>query len=189
MPDLEPNPATSVPRKWFWLSLSANALLLMLAAGAVLIAFMLNYELQDMKLQRDKERAAKLRVEQYLAESRARMAEFEREIQRLSHAFAEKIVDPAQIDSNKPPMPVKITFRKSYLGIGLVAVIENTSSQHLTLLLTARNPTLATARRFQIEIKPENDIAFGHDDGWQFASNDELALYHDHYRAVRMIVP
>ena len=179
----------SIPRKWLWLSLGANILLLLLAAGAVLMAFMLNYDLQDARIQRDKEHAARLRVEQYLTESRARQAEFEREIQRLSQAFSERLVDPAQVDGNKAPMPVKITFRKSYLGIGLVAVIENTSSQHLTLLLTARNPTLSTARRFQVEIKPENDLAFGHDDGWKFASGDELGLYHNDYRGIRMIVP
>jgi hypothetical protein len=107
----------------------------------------------------------------------------------MSNALSNAAVDTAQNDSNKPAMPVSVRFRKSYLGMGLVAVVENTSKQHLTLLLTVRNPTLSTARRFEIEVKPENDIAFGHDDGWRFASGDELGLYHNNYRAIRMVVP
>lgn len=185
----EKQPAPTVARKWLWLSAGINVLLLILAGGAILFAFTLNYDLLDMRSQRDKALEDKQRVERYLDESRARAAEVEREIQRLSQALSGKAVDPAQVDSNKPLMPVKIRFRKSYLGMGLVAEIENTSHKHLVLLLTVRNPTLATARRFQIEVKPENDIAFGHDDGWRFASGDELGLYHNDYRAIRMTVP
>lgn len=187
--DAEKSQVPSIARKWFLVSAGLNALLLILAGGAILLAFTLNYDLLDMRSQRDKALEDKQRVERYLIESRARAAEVEREIQRLGQALSGKLADPAQIDSNKPPMPANITFRKSYLGIGLVAVIENTSKQHLTLLLTARNPTLSTARRFQIEVKPENDTSFGHDDGWKFASGDEVGLYHNNYRAIRITVP
>lgn len=176
-----------VARKWFWLSIIANLLLLVLAGGAVLFAFMLSYDLQDVKIQLDKERQDKQRVEAYLAESRARAAEVEREVQRLSQAL--KAPDPAQIDSGKPALPVKVSFRKSYLGIGLVAEIENTSKRYLTLVMTTRNPTLSTVKRFQIEIKPGDDVAFGHDDGWKFTSGDELALYNDNYKALKLTVP
>lgn len=189
MPNAENSQAPTIARKWFLLSAGFNVLLLILAGGAILFAFTLNYDLLDMRSQRDKALEDKLRVERYLAESRARAAEVEREIQRLSQALSGKLADPAQIDSNKPLMPVKVTFRKSYFGIGLVAEIENTSKQHLTLLLTARNPTLSTAHRFQIEVKPENDVAFGHDDGWKFASGDEIGLFHNDYRAIRITVP
>lgn len=189
MADAEKTRVLTISRKWFWISAGLNVLLSLLVVGAILVAFTLNYDLLDMRSQRDKALEGKQRAERYLAESRARAAEVEREIQRLSQALTGKFVDPAQIDSNKPPMPVKITFRKSYLGMGLVTVIENSSTQHLTLLLTVRNPTISTARRFQIEVKPENDIAFGHDDGWKFASGDELGLYHNDYRAIRMTVP
>jgi hypothetical protein len=177
----------TVSRKWLWLSVIANVLLLVLAGGAILFAFMANYDLQEARINLDKEKQDKQRVEAYLAESRARAAEVEREIQRLNQALSAK--DPAQIDSSKPALPIKVSFRKSYLGIGLVAVIENTSSHYLTLVMTARNPTLSTVKRFQIEIKPGDDIAFGHDDGWKFASGDELALYNDKYQSLKALVP
>jgi hypothetical protein len=178
---------SQIARKWFWLSFIANALLLLLAGGAVLFAFVLSYDLQEVKIQLDKERQDKQRLEAYLAESRARAAEVEREVRRLSEAMTAK--DPAQTDSGKPALPVRIGFRKSYLGIGLVAVIENTSSRYLTMVMTTRNPTLSTVKRFQIEIKPGDDLAFGHDDGWKFTSGDELALYNDNYKALKITVP
>ncbi len=176
-----------VAKKWFLLSLIANALLLVLAAGSVLFAFMLSYNLQDAKIQLAKEKENRQRVESYLSESRARVAEVEREIRRLSQALNAK--DPAQTESAKPELPVLVGFRKSYLGIGLVAVIENKSSHYLTLVMTARNPTLSTVKRFQIEIAPGDDLAFGHNDGWKFTSGDEFSLYHDNYKAFKLIVP
>lgn len=176
-----------VARKWFLLSLIANILLLVLAGGSILFAFMLSYNLQDVKIQLAKEKEDKQRVETYLAESRARAAEVELEIRRLSQALNAK--DPAQVESSKPALPVKVGFRKSYLGIGLVAMIENTSAHYLTMVITTRNPTLSTVRRFKIEIAPGDDLAFGHNDGWKFSSGDELSLYHDDYRALKLTVP
>lgn len=176
-----------VEKKWFLFSLLANALLLVLAGGTILFAFMLSYYLQDARIQLAKVKLDKQRVEAYLAESRARAAEVEREIQRLSQALYG--ADRARAGSGKPALPVKVGFRKSYLGIGLVAVIENTSARYLTLVLTTRNPTLSTFERFSIEVEPGDDLAFGHDDGWKFTSGDELNLYNDDYKALRLIVP
>jgi len=176
-----------VEKKWFLFSLLGNVLLLVLAGGTILFAFMLSYYLQDARIQLDREKQDKHRLETYLAESRARAAEVEREIQRLNQALYGTA--HAQVGSGKPALPVKISFRKSYLGIGLVAVIENTSTRYLTLVLTTRNPTLSTFKRFRIEIEPGDDLAFGHDDGWKFASGDELGLYNDDYKALRLSVP
>jgi hypothetical protein len=176
-----------VARKWLLLSLIANVLLLILAGGSILFGFMLSYDLQKARIQIDQEKQDKQRVETYLAESRARAAEVEREIRRLSQAL--NVKDPAQIETGKPDLPVKVGFRKSYLGIGLVAEIKNTSSHYLTLVMTTRNPTLSTIKRFQIEIKPGDELDFGHDDGWKFTSGDELALYNDNYQALKLTVP
>lgn len=183
-------PARSViGRKWFWLSIIANLLLLMAAIGATLFAFMLSYDLQDARMQTEKERQARQRAEQYLQESRARLADVQREAQRLSQVLSARAVDPAQHDTGKPELPVTLHFRKSFWGKGLVAEIENTSDQYLTLVLSVRNPTLATAKRFEIQLKGGDDLDFGHDDGWQFASGDEVGLYHNDFKALKMIVP
>jgi hypothetical protein len=185
----QPASRTGIARKWFWLSILANILLLITAGGAVLFAFMLSYDLQDARLQAEKEVQARHRAEQYLQESRARLAEAQREAERLSHALSKRAADPAQYDDGKPVLPVTVRFRKSFWGKGLVAVIENTSDQYLTLVLSVRNPTLSTAKRFQIEVKGGDDLDFGHDDGWQFASGDEVGLYHNDFKALKMVVP
>ncbi len=185
----QPASSQGIASKWFWMSIIANVLLLLTAGGAVLFAFMLSYDLQDAKLQTEKEVQARHRAEQYLQESRARLVEAQREAERLSHALSKRAADPAQYDDGKPTLPVTVRFRKSFWGRGLVAVIENTSDQYLTLVLSARNPTLSTAKRFQIEVKGGDDLDFGHDDGWQFASGDEVGLYHNDFKALKMIVP
>jgi len=42
------------------------------------------------------------------------------------------------------------------LGKGLVAVIENTSDRYLTVMLSVRNPTLSTARRYKLNLDPKS---------------------------------
>jgi hypothetical protein len=185
----QPASRTGIARKWFWLSIIANVLLFIAAGGAVLFAFMLSYDLQDAKLHTEKEVQARHRAEHYLQETRARLAEAQRETERLSHALSKRAADPAQYDDGKPALPVSVRFRKSFWGKGLVAVIENTSDQYLTLVLSVRNPTLSTAKRFQIEVKGGDDLDFGHDDGWQFASGDEVGLYHNDFKTLKMVVP
>lgn len=178
-----------IRRKWFWLSILINLLLLLAAGGASLFALMLSYDLQDARLQVEKETQARQRAEQYLQESRARLADVQREAQRLSQVLTARAVDPAQHDSGKPELPITLHFRKSFWGKGLVAEIENTSDQFLTLVLSVRNPTLATAKRFEIQLKGGGDLDFGHDEGWQFASGDEVGIYHSNFKALKAIVP
>ncbi len=176
-------------RKWLWLSGLGNVLLLLLAGGATLFAFMLSYDLQEAKIRLDKETQARQRAERYLEESRARLADVQREAQRLNQVLSSRAVDPAQYDAGKPEMPVSLRFRKSFWGKGLVAEFKNSSEHYLTLVLSVRNPTLATAKRFEIQIKGGGDLDFGHDDGWQFASGDEVGVYHSNYQSLKIIVP
>ena len=89
----------------------------------------------------------------------------------------------------KPALPVVVGFRSSMLGQGLVAVIENTSDRYLSVMLAVRNPTLSTAKRFQIELEPKSSTEFGHLEGWQFASGDEVALFNDEFGALKITVP
>lgn len=185
----QPDTSNVIPRKWFWVSILANLLLLIAAGGAVLVAFMLSYDLQDARLHAEKEMQARHRAETYLQESRARLADVQREAQRLSQVLATRAVDPALHEEGKPELPVSLRFRNSFWGKGLVAVMENTSDQYLTLVLSARNPTLSTAKRFQIRLKGGDTLDFGHGDGWQFASGDEVALFHNDYKALKMNVP
>jgi len=75
------------------------------------------------------------------------------------------------------------------LGKGLVAVIENTSDRYLTVMLSVRNPTLSTARRYKLDLDPRSSTDFGHLEGWQFSSGDEVGLFNDEFTGLRLSVP
>jgi hypothetical protein len=84
---------------------------------------------------------------------------------------------------------VVVNFRESMLGRGLVAVIRNNSDRYLTVMLSVRNPTLSTVKRFKLDLEPQSSTDFGHLEGWQFASGDEFALFNDEFSALRLNVP
>lgn len=176
-------------RRGLILSLGMNGVLLMLAVGLLLYAFMLNVDLGDVKRRLAKEIEIRLQAERYLVETRNQLTESLREIERLNAQLAYKDSDYQAATPIKPALPVVVGFRASMLGKGLVAEIENTSDRFLTVTLTVRNPTLSTANRFTLELTPGARSDFGHLEGWQFASGDELGLYHDDFGSLRLSVP
>jgi hypothetical protein len=70
-----------------------------------------------------------------------------------------------------------------------VAVIENTSDRYLSVALTVRRSGQATIERFRLELEPRASTDFGHLEGWQFASGDEVALTNDEFGTLRLTVP
>jgi len=112
-----------------------------------------------------------------------------REIEQLKAQLAYKETDIQTAVAAKPALPVVIGFRSSMLGKGLVAVIENTSDRYLTVVLAVRNPTLSLAQRFELKLEPRSSIDFGHLEGWQFASGDEVGLFNDEFGALKLTVP
>jgi len=164
--------------------------LLLLACGLVLYAFMLNVDLGDVKRRLSKEVETHQQTERYLIETRNQLTESQREIEQLKAQLAYKETDiQAAAAAAKPALPVVVGFRSSMLGKGLVALIENTSDRYLTVVLAVRNPTLSTAKRFKLELAPKSSTDFGHLEGWQFASGDEVGLFNDEFGALRITVP
>lgn len=171
-------------------SIGLNVVLFLLACGLLLYAFMLNVDLGDVKRRLSKEAETRQQTEQYLIETRNRLTESLREIEQLKAQVAYKEADAAQAAAAaKPALPVVVSFRSSLLGKGLVAEIENTSERYLTVMLAVRNPTLATAKRFKLDLAPRATTGFGHLEGWQFASGDELSLFNDDFNALKITVP
>ncbi len=170
-------------------SIGLNIVLGFLAFGLALYAFMLNVDLGDIKRQLSKEIETRQQTERYLTETRNQLEQRLLEIEALKSRLEYQASDAQSAEASKPQLPVVVSFRSSLLGKGMVAVIENTTDRYLTLVLTARNPTLATARRFTLELAPKTSKDFGHLEGWQFASGDELALFHDDFRPLRVSVP
>lgn len=171
------------------LSISLNVLLLLVAFGLMLYAFMLNVDLDDMKRRLSTEVEARQQTERYLVETRNRLTDSLREIEQLKAQLAYKESDYQTVATAKPALPVVVGFRSSMLGRGLVAIIENTSERYLTVVLTVRNPTLSTSKRFKLELEPRSNTHFGHLEGWQFVSGDEIGLLNDDFTPLRLRVP
>jgi len=183
-------PSLSQPkRRGLIVSIGLNVVLLLLACGLVLYAFMLNVDLGDVKRHLSKEVETRQQAERYLIETRNQLTDSLREIEQLKAQLAYKETDVQAAISTKPALPVMVGFRSSILGKGLVAVIENTSDRYLTVLLAVRNPTLSTTQRFKLELAPKSSTDFGHIEGWQFASGDEVGLFNDEFGALRITVP
>jgi hypothetical protein len=177
-------------RRGLLVSLGLNVVLFLLACGLMLYAFMLNVDIGDVKRHLSKEVETRQQTERYLIETRNRLTDSLREIEQLKAQLAYKDTDAqAAAVAAKPALPVVVGFRSSMLGKGLVAVIENTSDRYLTVILAVRNPTLSTARRFKLDLEPKSTTDFGHLEGWQFASGDEVGLFNDEFGALKVTVP
>lgn len=176
-------------RRGLVVSIGLNAALLLLACGLVLYAFMLNVDLGDVKRRLSKEAEVRQQAERYLIETRNQLTDSQREIEQLRAKLTYKETDFQAVAAVKPALPVVVGFRSSILGKGLVAVIENGSDRYLSVLLAVRNPTLSTAKRYRLELDPRSSTEFGHLEGWQFASGDEVGLFNDEFSALRLTVP
>jgi hypothetical protein len=176
-------------RRGLILSIGANVVLLLLACGLLLYVFMLNVDLGDIKRRLSKEVENHQHTERYLIEARNQLTETQREIEQLKAQLSFNETDYQAAASAKPALPVIVSFRSSILGKGLVAVFENTSDRYLTVVLSVRSPTLSTARRFSLKLDPKSSADFGHMEGWQFASGDELGLFNDDFSALRLMAP
>lgn len=188
IPTQPSNPPPRWPRNLL-ISVGFNIVSVLLICGLALYAFMLNVDLGEAGRRITKEVAARQQTERYLVETRTRLNQSLQEIEQLKAQLEYK---PSEFQSGsdaKPAMPVTVHFRTSFLGRGIVAVIENTSDRHLTVVMNLRNPTLARLRRFTLEIPPHGSEDFGHLEGWQFASGDELVLFHNDFNALRVVVP
>ncbi len=176
-------------RRGLIVSIGLNVVQLVLICILVLYAFMLNVDLGDVKRRLSKEVETRQQAEGYLIETRNQLTDSLREIEQLKAQLAYKETDYQAAATTLPALPVVINFRSSILGKGLVAVIENTSDRYLTVVLSVRNPSLSTAKRFKLELDPKSSSDFGHLEGWQFAAGDELGLYNDGFAALKITVP
>jgi len=185
----KPLPVKQTRRRGLIVSVSLNVALFLLACGLVLYAFMLRVDLDEAKRRLSKEVETRQQAERYLVETRNQLTNSLREIEQLKAQLAYKETDYQAAISAKPALPVVVNFRASMLGKGLVAVIENTSDRYLTVMLSVRNPTLSTARRYKLNLDPKSSTDFGHLEGWQFSSGDEVGLFNDEFTGLRLSVP
>lgn len=183
---------TPALKRWprsLMISIGINIVGILLLSGMALYAFMLNVDLGEVRRKLSKEVELRQQAQRYLVETRNRLDQSLQEIEQLKTQLEYRQSDFPPPSTAKPAMPVVVHFRSSLLGKGIVAVLENTSDRSLTLVMNVRNPTLANLRRFTLEIAPHSGEDFGHLEGWQFASGDELTLFHNDFNSLRLLVP
>ncbi len=182
---------TRPKRRGLVVSIGVNVVLALLVSGLVLYAFMLNVDLGDLKRRMSKEVEIRQQTERYLVETRNQLTDSLRENEQLKAQLAYKESDylAAAAAAEKTALPAVVSFRSSILGKGLVAMIDNTGDRYLTVVLSVRNPAMATAKRFKLDLDPQSRTEFGHFEGWQFAPGDELSLSSDEFDTLKITVP
>ena len=119
---------------------------------------------------------------QAFSEEKTKNQELQVELAKVNGLLAKKL-------AQKPGLPLRLTFTKSLMGKGQVAVFKNTSSDRLTFALRLHNPTLSIRKTFRVDLAPDEQKPFGHLEGWRFESGDEIILTNNNFEAMRLVVP
>lgn len=89
----------------------------------------------------------------------------------------------AQRDANLPPMPIDVRFRPALTGPGLVLQVTNTSTRHLTLVVSLKNPSTNQEKSYRLDAAPSGTFDIGHNEGWALASGDQLKITNNDYKS------
>jgi hypothetical protein len=84
---------------------------------------------------------------------------------------------------------VSLSFRRSLLGNGLVAVFRNNGGQTLELAATFSSPATGQRRETQIIIPSGMVKEIGQQQGWEFTSGHQIALNNGQFRPALYVVP
>lgn len=105
-------------------------------------------------------------------------------------ALAARIADLTRITGAAPvksmvDVPVEVSYRKAFLGPGLVVSLNSTAQQPLTVKVTMlRGASGAKAVR-EFTLAPGSRTEIGHAEGLPFTTGDEVVIEHAEYRTVR----
>jgi hypothetical protein len=182
------NLTTHADRK-FLISVVLNLILFTALCVTGLFALMARVDIEEQKGRLIRDADTRQQLEHQVSQARADLADAKKETENLRGRLNAQAVQDQTPDSIKPPLPIEISFRKSFWGRGLVAKFSNRSSHSLTLILAIRNPTLSRYNRFQLKVGPEDSEEFSYSEGWEFASGDELEVYHNDFKSLKVRVP
>lgn len=171
------------------ISVVLNVALFAALCGVGLYAFIVKVDMEEQKGQLIRNAVNQERLEAHLSQARGDLAAARQEADNLRGRLNAQAVGEQVLESTKPALPIEISFRKSFWGRGLIAKLKNQSTRSLVLVLAIRNPTLSRFKRFQLKLGPQDKEEFGYSEGWEFASGDELAVYHNDYKGLKIKVP
>ncbi len=175
--------------KRLMISIGLNMALFFALCAVGLYAFMIKVDMEEQKGLLIRNAVSQQRLEAHLSQARGDLAAALHETENLRGRLNALASGETVDESAKPALPIEVGFRKSFWGRGLIAKLQNRSTRSLILVLAIRNPTLSRFSRFQVQLGPEDSEEFGSSEGWEFASGDELAIYHNDYRGLKIIVP
>jgi hypothetical protein len=89
----------------------------------------------------------------------------------------------------KPDVPLRLALRSSAMGKGKVVVFKNMTTRSLSVAATFRNPALNMEKAFRLDFAPDEEKPFGHLEGWQFESGDEITLVNQQFETKKIKVP
>lgn len=170
-------------------SLVFNALMVLISAGLVIYTLQLKDDLLTSKTQLSEEIAKSRQLENATATLKAELANLNITASQLRSDLTSTQSNLVAILSKKPYVPVRVSFRRSLLGRGLVGIFENTSNKYLSVVIELTNPTLNRTRRISLNLNPGIQQEIGHVEGWTFASGDVISLYHNDYDTTKKVVP
>jgi hypothetical protein len=171
------------------ISVGLNVALFAALCAVGLYAFIIKVDMEGQKGQLIRDAVNQQRLAAHLTQAMGDLAAAHQEAESLRGGVNAQAVGEQALESAKPSLPVEVSFRKSFWGRGLIAKLKNQSTRSLILVLAIRNPTLSRFRRFQLKLGPQDKEEFGYSDGWEFASGDELAVYHNDYKGLKITVP
>lgn len=91
--------------------------------------------------------------------------------------------------TQKPDIPVAVSYRPSSVGKGYVVTFHNTSDKFLGLRAIFRNETLNQSLEKNFTLNPYGMQEYGWMEGWQFLSGETVTLIENDYRTFRGTIP
>lgn len=89
----------------------------------------------------------------------------------------------------EPQVPISVTFRKSWVGEGLVAVLKNETSSHIKILVKLSNATTKQNRECAVVLGPLGSKEIGWLQGWTCVPGESLTIQLDGYATKHVRVP
>lgn len=95
----------------------------------------------------------------------------------------------AILQSKKPPMPIRLSFRGAFFSNGRVMICKNTAGKLTAFNFKVTNPTTGAAKTFRLIVDPDIPKEFGHQEGWDFAPGDTIEVTNLDYEPLTFKVP
>lgn len=138
--------------------------------------------------------AAQAETEKIKAQAAATQAEAERikaeaEVAKSENEILETQNSQLQAKiEEKPELPVTVTFRKSLMGKGNVAIFNTKIKSNVPVLITFDSAALGTSKKFELRLDPSHPSELGHLEGALIENGDTLTIENQNYSPLSVTV-